>query len=116
MNVGSFQHLWNGPTYKDKWKSISGELKIVFDHMLGTIHNENDWTLNIQDKVPLHLPHNFGHRMYDMIGVYEDYTNFKSPHVWDLKDDRNDIYKLSECTFKDTINLNYNSMFQDIEK
>jgi hypothetical protein len=41
---------------------------------------------------------------------------FKSPHVWDLMDDRNDIYKLSEHTLKDTINLNYNSMFQDNEK
>jgi hypothetical protein len=40
----------------------------------------------------------------------------KSPHVWDLKDDRNYIYKLGGHTLKNMINLNCNSMFQDIEK
>jgi hypothetical protein len=67
LYVGSSQHLWNGPTYKDKWELISSEFKGIFDYMLRTIHNENDWTLNIQDKVALHLPHNFDHGMYDMI-------------------------------------------------
>jgi hypothetical protein len=85
--------------------------------MLRTIHDENYWTLNIQDKVALHLPNNFGHGMYDMIYEFMKTSPiFKSPHVWNLKDDRNDIYKLGEHTLKDMINLNYNSMFQDIEK
>jgi hypothetical protein len=67
MNVGSFQHLWNGPTYNDKWESIPHEFKRLFDYLLGTIHNENDWTLNIRDTVALHSPHSSGHGMYDMI-------------------------------------------------
>jgi len=35
--------------------------------MVGTNHNENYWSLNLQEKRASHLPCNFGHGVFDMI-------------------------------------------------
>lgn len=35
--------------------------------MLGIVHNQNYLSFSLQEKGAIHLPHNFGHGMYDMI-------------------------------------------------
>jgi hypothetical protein len=35
--------------------------------MLGIIHDQNYLSLSLQEKGVIHLPHNFGHRMSNMI-------------------------------------------------
>jgi hypothetical protein len=35
--------------------------------MLGIVHNKKYLSLSLQEKGAIHLPHNFGHGMYDMV-------------------------------------------------
>jgi len=42
-------------------------LQKEIDYMVGTNHNENYWSLNLQEKRASHLPCNFGHGVFDMI-------------------------------------------------
>jgi len=50
--------------------------------MVGTGHNEDYWSLSFRKKRTSHLPHNFGHGVYDMIKEFTGIRPiFTPPHV-----------------------------------
>ncbi len=72
--------------------------------MLGIVHDQNYLSLSLQEKGFIHLPHNFGHRMSDMIMKFMGTQSFFTPpHVIDPMDDIDDVYKSHGHTPKDVI-------------
>jgi hypothetical protein len=63
--------------------------------MTGINHNEDFWSLNLQKIRTFHLPHNFGHGIYNTIKKFIGIRPiFTPPHVQDpMMDDANDVYK-----------------------
>jgi len=47
----------NGPTYKNKWGITNNDFKWIFGYMVRKKHNEEDWAMNVEDRMRLHLPH-----------------------------------------------------------
>ncbi len=41
MNVGCSIHLRNGPACKNKWSSLFGDFKKIYDYMTSTVHNQD---------------------------------------------------------------------------
>ncbi len=101
---------------------ISGDQFMVFskkiDCMTSTNHNEDFWSLNLQKIRTFHLPHNFGHEVYNMIKKFIGTQPIFTPtHVHDLMmDDANDVYKTHGNNPKDAIQLNDDSRTQKIER
>jgi hypothetical protein len=49
-----FSTFENWLTCNNKWGTNFWEVQKIFNHMFGTMQNENDWLMNLQDKVGLH--------------------------------------------------------------
>jgi hypothetical protein len=60
MKVGYSLHMRNGPTCKDKWGIVNNDFKWIFGYMARKKHNEEYSTMNVEDRMRLHLPHQFG--------------------------------------------------------
>jgi len=100
-------------TCKDKWWSIYDHFKKKIDCMVGTSHNENYWSLNLQEKRASHLPCNFGHGVYDMIKEFMGtWPILTPPHVKDLMVDGDEVYKPHDHTLEDAIHLNDDSKIE----
>jgi len=94
MSASFSQYLRNGLAYKNKWGSILGDFKKLFNYMLGIGHNEDYWALSSQEKALHHLPHHFGCDMYEMIHDFMgNRPIFNPPHVRDMMDDGDENYK-----------------------
>jgi hypothetical protein len=59
MKVGYSLHMKNGPTCKDKWGIINNDFKWIFGYMPRKKHNEKNWAMNVEDRMRLHLSHQF---------------------------------------------------------
>jgi hypothetical protein len=59
MKVGYSSHMRNGPTCKDKWGTINNDFKWIFGYMARKRHNEENWAMNVEDRMRLHLSHEF---------------------------------------------------------
>jgi hypothetical protein len=59
MSLGSTIHLKNGPMCKDKWCSIFGDSKKIYNYMASTRHNEKYWAMNIANKTSFNLSRTF---------------------------------------------------------
>ncbi len=59
MNLGSAIHFKNGPMCKDKWCSIFGDSKKIYNYMAGTAHNKKYRTMNIANKTSFNFSKNF---------------------------------------------------------
>ncbi len=98
MNACCFYHMQNDLAYKDKWESILGNFKWIFDYMSRIGHDEDYWTLSFQEKTSFHLPHQFGRETYELIwGFMGIKPIFKSLHVQDLLHDEKHLQ--NEWTF-----------------
>jgi hypothetical protein len=57
MKGGYSSQMRNGPTYKNKWGITNNDFKWIFGYMVRKKHNEEDWAMNVEDRMRLHLPH-----------------------------------------------------------
>jgi hypothetical protein len=67
MNVDISLHMRNGLTYKDKWGSIFGKFKKIFDHISRTNQNENHCVMSLRDKISHHSPWHFSKIHYNLM-------------------------------------------------
>ncbi len=60
----------NGKMYKDKWNSINGDYKKIFNYHKGTGHNTSYWDLSLEDQDKFHLPRQFNENCYNTIEIF----------------------------------------------
>jgi hypothetical protein len=56
--------------YKDKWNSINGDYKKIFNYHKGTGHNTSYWDLSLEDQDKFHLPRQFNENCYNTIEIF----------------------------------------------
>ncbi len=75
----------NGKMCKDKWNSINGDYKKIFDCHKGMGHNTSYWDLSLEDWDKFHLPKQFNENCYNTIKVFQGEKNINDLlHMKDL--------------------------------
>jgi hypothetical protein len=67
MGFGHNTHIRNVPTYKEKWATIYGVYKRIWDHMGVTCQNEDFWNMCATITLTSNLPRLFNNRKFKMI-------------------------------------------------
>jgi hypothetical protein len=86
--------MQNGSTCKDKWESISGKFKKLFNPLRENKHNEHYWMMSPQDKVDLYLSILFFKKVLlrHNFGIHGGKVHINPSHVWDHMKDFNHIF------------------------
>ncbi len=92
MNIDLSLHMRKCLAYKDKWGSIFGEFKKIFDHISRMNQNENHCVMSLKDKISHHLPQFFSKIHYDLMLEFMGKRPMFTPlYIQNLMQDANNI-------------------------
>jgi hypothetical protein len=70
MGFGHNTHIRNVPTYKQKWTTIYGVYKRIWDHTGVTCQNEDFWNMCAANILTSNLPKLFNKSIFKMIDSF----------------------------------------------
>lgn len=115
MGFGHNTHMRNVPTCKEKWATIYGDYKRIWDYMGVTCQNEFFWNMCAANRLASNLPRLFNKSIFKMIDSFMSKRPiFEPPHSYDFMDPNYNVYTpKSSCQEFEVIMHNHNFFIQD---